>query len=188
MILELCSNSLRHRWIFGAAMDQYSAEQHMIAQQVKANGAAVAQLTMRRFDHKVHYENGDAVSMLFDDTKTFHNVFAKEKGTTKPESSKAKKPPPKIDKRDSLPHQAMPKCISPPLMVPTHASGRINATISLSYISYLKESGSQQPHYTLKAMLLNGGKLTNKIILLALGQHFVLKWRKSLGLMILELP
>jgi len=33
--------------IRGAAMDNYSAEQHMIAQQVKANGAAVAQLTMR---------------------------------------------------------------------------------------------------------------------------------------------
>ena len=32
--------------IWGAAMDQYSAEQHMIAQQVKANGVAVAQLTM----------------------------------------------------------------------------------------------------------------------------------------------
>ena len=32
--------------IRGAAMDNYSAEQHMIAQQVKANGAA-AQLTMR---------------------------------------------------------------------------------------------------------------------------------------------
>ena len=28
-------------------MDNYSAEQHMIAQQVKANGAAVVQLTMR---------------------------------------------------------------------------------------------------------------------------------------------
>ena len=33
--------------IRGEAMDNYSAEQHMIAQQVKANGAAVAQLTMR---------------------------------------------------------------------------------------------------------------------------------------------
>jgi hypothetical protein len=31
----------------GAAMDHYIAEQHMIAQQVKENGAAVAQLTMR---------------------------------------------------------------------------------------------------------------------------------------------
>ena len=29
------------------AMDHYIAEQHLIAQQVKANGAAVAQLMMR---------------------------------------------------------------------------------------------------------------------------------------------
>jgi hypothetical protein len=36
-----------HMGIRGAAMDQYSAEQHMIAQQVKANGAALAQLTMK---------------------------------------------------------------------------------------------------------------------------------------------
>jgi hypothetical protein len=33
--------------IRGAAMDQYSAEQHMIAKQVKANGVAMAQLTMK---------------------------------------------------------------------------------------------------------------------------------------------
>ena len=29
------------------AMDHYTTEQHLIAQQVKANGAVVAQLTMR---------------------------------------------------------------------------------------------------------------------------------------------
>jgi len=33
--------------IRGQAMDNYTAEQQLIAQQVKANGVAVAQLTMR---------------------------------------------------------------------------------------------------------------------------------------------
>jgi len=37
--------------IRGQAMDNYTAEQQLIAQQVKANGAAVAQLTMRQFDN-----------------------------------------------------------------------------------------------------------------------------------------
>jgi len=85
--------------IRGAAMDNYSAEQHMIAQQVKANGAAVAQLTMRQFDNEAAYDD-DGVSMLFEEKASFHNVFAKDKGAVKPETSKTRRPPPKMGKRD----------------------------------------------------------------------------------------
>ena len=94
-------------------MDNYSAEQHMIAQQVKANGAAVAQLTMRQFDNEAAYDDDDddddEVSMVFEEKESFHNVFAKDKGAVKPETSKTRRPPPKIGKRDTLPSQAMPK-------------------------------------------------------------------------------
>ena len=95
--------------IRGAAMDNYSAEQHMIAQQVKANGAVVAQLTMRQFDNEAAYDDDDEVSMVFEEKESFHNVFAKDKGAVKPETSKTRRPPPKIGKRDTLPSQAMPK-------------------------------------------------------------------------------
>jgi len=53
--------------IHGAAIYNYSAEQHMIAQQVKANRATMAQLTMRQFEHESIYddaENDDAPSHL----------------------------------------------------------------------------------------------------------------------------
>ena len=95
--------------IRGAAMDNYSAEQHMIAQQVKANGAAVAQLTMRQFDNEAAYDDEDGVSMLFEEKASFQNVFAKDKGTAKAETSKVRRPQPRSGRRDTLPSQAMPK-------------------------------------------------------------------------------
>lgn len=95
--------------IRGAAMDHYSAEQHMIAQQVKANGAAVAQLTMRQFDHEDRSDGDESVSMIFEEQDHFQNVFAKDKEPRKPESSKIRKPPPKTERKDSLPRQTMPK-------------------------------------------------------------------------------
>jgi hypothetical protein len=108
-------------------MDNYSAEQHMIAQQVKANGAAVAQLTMRQFDSEPIFdvEDDEDASIVFDEKDSFHNVFAKQKQPEKPESSKPKRPPPKKapreehrekekgDKTEKLPSQAMPKMLFP---------------------------------------------------------------------------
>lgn len=95
--------------IRGAAMDNYTAEQHLIAQQVKANGVAVAQLTMRQFDHEVPFADDSSVSIIFDEKEEFENVFAKNKGTHKPESSKHRKPPIRHDKKTNLPSPAMPK-------------------------------------------------------------------------------
>jgi hypothetical protein len=65
--------------IRGAAMDNYSAEQHMIAQQVQANGSAVARLTMRHFATEPIFDEDDDGSVVFDDTDSFQNVFAKDK-------------------------------------------------------------------------------------------------------------
>lgn len=74
--------------IKGAAMDHYTTEQHMIAQQVKANGAAAAQLTMSQFDHDDHLEEDTLVSIIFDEQEHFENMFAKQKDNQKLESSK----------------------------------------------------------------------------------------------------
>ena len=53
--------------IRGQAMDNYTAEQHLIAQQVKANGAAVAQLMLRHFEHEGPFEDDSSVSIIFDE-------------------------------------------------------------------------------------------------------------------------
>jgi len=95
--------------IRGAAMDQYSTEQRMIGQQVKANGAAVAQLTLQQFDHHRQSDADEEGSEIIEDNDTFHNVFASDNGKVKPESSKTKKPPPKPGKKEALPRQAIPK-------------------------------------------------------------------------------
>jgi hypothetical protein len=89
--------------IRGAAMDQYSAEQHMIAKQVKANGVAMAQLTMKQFEHENKFEDDSSSSPVEEEQENFENVFAKNKGTLKLEPSKKTKPPPKFDKKISLP-------------------------------------------------------------------------------------
>ena len=48
--------------IRAAAMDEYTSEQHLIAQQVKANGAIVAQLTLQQFDQGEMYRDGAHLS------------------------------------------------------------------------------------------------------------------------------
>jgi hypothetical protein len=96
--------------IRGAAMDQYSQEQHMIAQQVKANGQAVAQLTLRQFQTEAKQEeDSDGAFDILDDDASFKNVFAHSKDKAKPEPSKSKKfhrPPADSTK---LPKHAIPK-------------------------------------------------------------------------------
>jgi hypothetical protein len=122
--------------IRAAAMDTYTAEQHLIAQQVQANGAAVAQLTMRRFAEEDQLDDNTSVSIIFDEEEHFENMFAKNKDMAKPESSKHRKPPLRHDnkehrgayrdrdtryehrddardKKSKLPSPAMPKMVFP---------------------------------------------------------------------------
>jgi len=61
--------------IRGQAMDNYTAK-NLIAQQVKANGAAVAQLTLWHFEHEGPFEDDSSVSVIFDEEQQFENVFA----------------------------------------------------------------------------------------------------------------
>lgn len=107
--------------IRGAAMDAYTAEQHLIAQQVKANGAAVAQLTMRQFDHEEPFADDSSTSLIFEEKQNFENVFAHMKKQPQPEPSKPKQEQPqpetskhkqpgyKQEKKTALPHSTLPK-------------------------------------------------------------------------------
>jgi len=87
--------------IRGAAMDSYSEQQQLIAQQVKANGAAVAQLTLRTFAEEAKYDDTASASELSDEEQPFENLFAKDKDVQKPESHKQKQSHPKYYKKDT---------------------------------------------------------------------------------------
>jgi hypothetical protein len=110
----------------------------MIAQQVKANGAAVAQLTMQHFDHNIQSDGEEDGSAIFEEAETFHNVFAADKGASKPESSKARRPPPKTSKKEALPRQAILKMHFPTFYGTNPRIGKISVRAILISVSYLK--------------------------------------------------
>lgn len=88
-------------------VDQCSADQKLIAQQVKANGQAVAHLTIKQFDHDAESVSDD--SGIQDEDVMFENVFAKQKGTDKAEPSFQYRQPHQTPKRETLPHHTLPK-------------------------------------------------------------------------------
>ena len=88
-------------------VDQCTTDQQFTAQQIKANGQAVAQLTMRQSEHEASSISEGFV--IADEDIMFENVFANCKHKTKPEPShqyRTTKPPPK---KESLPHHTLPK-------------------------------------------------------------------------------
>lgn len=103
-------------------VDQCTADQRFIAQQVKANGQTVAQLTAHQFENEAG--SVSAASVIADDKLSFENVFAdKWKHSTRPEPShhfKTIKQPHKTDnsqhhatRTDTVPHHALPKMLFP---------------------------------------------------------------------------
>ena len=66
-------------------VDQCTTDQQFIAQQIKANGQAVAQLTMRQSEHEASSISEGFV--IADEDIMFENVFANCKHKTKPEPS-----------------------------------------------------------------------------------------------------
>jgi len=89
-------------------VEQCTADQKFIAEQVKANGHAVAQLTIRQFECEAGSVSGESV--IADDEIMIENVFsAKGKNHFKPEpshKSKTHRPPPRTE---TLPHHTLPK-------------------------------------------------------------------------------
>jgi hypothetical protein len=102
-------------------VDNVASNKKFIAEQVKANGHAVAQLTLRQFDEEAHSVSDSSGSVVFEEEAPFPNVFVEDKckGTFKPSSSKQPRPKfddPKKDnkednnqKKDQLPHHSLPK-------------------------------------------------------------------------------
>lgn len=92
-------------------MDKCVSEQQFISQQVKANGQAIAHLTLRQFEEDAKSQSGSSVSVIFEEEDPFTNVFAgnKEQRTSKPNTSKFPRYTEEHEKRDSLPHHMLPK-------------------------------------------------------------------------------
>lgn len=92
------------------------------------------------------------------------------------------------DKKSNLPSPAMPKMVFPNLMALTQKSGKTIAPVTLSFISYQRVCGSLLHISTLKVMLPSGIKHINRTTLSRIGTISVLWLKKSLELMISELP
>jgi len=117
-----------------AAMDEYTNEQHLISQQVQANGEAIARVTLRQmeeskkpaqpqYDEDHHSAAEDVDSLILDDNASFHNVFAKDTMQGKAQPSRQHKTNPKQYQQNetrpetkgqehksyALPRPAMPK-------------------------------------------------------------------------------
>ena len=69
-------------------VDKCAAKQQFIAQQVWANGQAVAQLTLQQFDKEPQEFSDGSVFAIFEDEEEFQNVFAHTKHGHKPSTSK----------------------------------------------------------------------------------------------------
>ena len=90
-------------------VDKCSAEKQFIAQQVRANGQAVAQLTLQQFDKEPQEFTEGSVSAIFEDEEEFQNVFAHTKHDHKPSTSKQPRHTQHHTKREDLPHHTLPK-------------------------------------------------------------------------------
>lgn len=89
-------------------------EQKLIQQQVQANGQAVAQLTLHQFEDEVQSDSTGSQSLVEDaEEEDLLNVFAKQKGPTKAEHSRAHKYKPDHHHQESVPHHALPKMYFP---------------------------------------------------------------------------
>jgi len=86
-------------------VDLCTNEQRELAKQVKANGQAVAHLTLRQFDTEEAYLSEGSV-LAEEEEVMFENVFAKGKKTAEPSKHFKQQ---KHHPRDSLPHHTLPK-------------------------------------------------------------------------------
>jgi len=64
---------------------------------------------MKQFEKEPKFDYDSSGSTVDEEDETFDNVFAKYKGTHKPEPSKKRKHPSKFDRKTSLPTQSMSK-------------------------------------------------------------------------------
>lgn len=85
--------------LYGSVMDDYSKEQHTIAQKVQANGDAIGKITLRQMEQEVKHNqepkfddeplfDEEDIDSLIHEQPTFENIFAKDK---KPEAATTSK-------------------------------------------------------------------------------------------------
>jgi hypothetical protein len=163
-------------------VEQCTSDQRLIAQQVKANGQAVAQLTIKQFER----EEGSSSegSMIADDDTMFENMFAKGKSTNKGEPSHQYKhrPPPR---KDTLPHHTLPKMHFPAFdgVQPKIWPDKCNNYFSIYSIP---------EHLWVEAATMhlqeNAAKWWQTYTLMSLGSSLLLTFRKHLVVMITDLP
>ena len=129
-----------------AKVDKCSVDQQFIAQQVRANGQAVAQLTLRHFEEENRSISHSSSSLVHEDEEEhFQNMFAKDKSIKKPEQSKYHRSKMEHDKGEGVPHHALPKMFFPSLMAVIQKYGlTVAAIISLS-IMCLRDFGCLLP-------------------------------------------
>ena len=113
--------------------DDYSTEQHLIAQQVHANGEAIARVTLRqmedatnhtagpKYDEEPRFDEDDLDSLLLDEHTSFQNVFATQKNKSKAEPSRRPRLEIKPEPKETVPKQdkqALPKHTIPKMNFP----------------------------------------------------------------------
>jgi len=122
-------------------VDQCTTDQQFIAQQIKANGQAVAQLTMRQSEHEA-----SSISegfMIADQDIMFENVFYQLQ--TQNQTRTIPSVPHHLQRKNPYLTTPYPKCISQLLMVLNPKSGWTSATTTYPYIPFLTLCGWKQP-------------------------------------------
>ena len=89
-------------------IDNCTKEQQFIAQQVKANGQAIAQLTLRQFEDE---KSDSSVSIVFEEENPFAIDYGKDKGASKPSTSKQPRHFLEPNRKEGLPHHALWKVL-----------------------------------------------------------------------------
>ena len=129
-----------------AKVDKCSADQQFIAQQVRANGQVVAQLTLRQFEEEKSSASHGSSSLVYDDEEEhFQNMFAKDKNLQKPKQSKYHRSKLEQDKEERVPHHALPKMFFPSLRAFIPKSGLTIAAITSLSIMCLRGFGCLLP-------------------------------------------
>lgn len=166
-------------------VEQCSKDQKFIAQQVQANGQAVAQLTLRQFEEENRSVSTSSESLIEEEEQEFQNVFAKHKLTSRPKHSRAPRHKDDNAKHESVPH-ALPKCTFLSLIALSLRSRLIIVQIISPSILYQLQFGYLLQPCTLRGMHQSGGRHISNNTLKSLGYPSVWQLSRNLGMMTIE--
>jgi len=84
-------------------------QQNLMSQQIRANGQAIANLTLRHLVKEDQYLSDTSTSIVYEEEPDLHNVFANGKKPMKVSMSKSHKDHPPNANRESVPRNSLPK-------------------------------------------------------------------------------